>query len=114
MLPVVVPLALWPLAVSGLHLSASGWLALGNVGTFSAFLGLMVWYRALALGGIARVGQLQLLQPVFGLIWAVALLGGPISVPMIAAKRVTLYERSGLRPRGTHSEAEYSQGSVAL
>lgn len=44
----------------------------------------MFWYRGLALGGIARVEQLQLLQPFFGLALAAALLHERVSPIMIA------------------------------
>ena len=37
-------------------------------------VGFVFWYRGLALGGIAGVGQLQLLQPFFGLALAGLLL----------------------------------------
>ncbi|MCV6904481.1 MAG: DMT family transporter [Achromobacter xylosoxidans] len=37
---------------------ASAYLAFGSM-----FLGFFAWYRGLAVGGIARVGQIQLLQP---------------------------------------------------
>jgi drug/metabolite transporter (DMT)-like permease len=33
------------------------------VSIFSMFLGFFAWYQGLSLGGVARVGQLQLLQP---------------------------------------------------
>ena len=44
----------------------------------------------LALGGIASVGQLQLLQPFFGLMLAGWLLGEPIAWTMIAATAVVV------------------------
>jgi len=37
-------------------------------------IGFVFWYRGLALAGIATVGQLQLLQPFFGLFFAALLL----------------------------------------
>ncbi len=40
--------------------------------------------RGLALGGIARVGQLQLLQPCFGLTLAGLLLGETVPLGMVA------------------------------
>ncbi|MNY79977.1 hypothetical protein D3C86_2208440 [compost metagenome] len=43
----------------------------------------MFWYRGLALGGIAKVGQLQLLQPFFGLTLAGLLLHEPVAPGMI-------------------------------
>lgn len=51
------------------------WLAFGYVSVFSMFLGFFAWYQGLALGGIARVGQLQLLQPFMTLVASAALLG---------------------------------------
>ncbi len=42
--------------------SLNGLLALGYLGTISMFLGFFAWNVALAWGGIARIGQLQLLQ----------------------------------------------------
>jgi len=46
------------------------------------------WYHGLALGGIAGVGQLQLLQPFFGLMLAAIVLDEPIAPAMVA---VTLF-----------------------
>ena len=43
----------------------------------------MFWYKGLAQGGIAAVGQLQLLQPFMGLALAAALLNEPVNVAMV-------------------------------
>ena len=45
----------------------------------------MFWYHGLARGGIASVGQLQLLQPFIGLALASLFLGESIAWPMVAA-----------------------------
>ncbi|WP_240506961.1 DMT family transporter [Thermoactinospora rubra] len=45
------------------------------VALISMFLGFLPWYAGLALGGIARAGQTQLLQPLLTLVWAWLLLG---------------------------------------
>ena len=45
---------------------------------WSAFLGFFAWYRGLALGGIAAVGQVQLLQPFLTIFAAALLLGEAI------------------------------------
>ena len=50
------------------------------VGLFSAFIGFFFWYRGIALGGVARVGQVQLLQPFLTLIGAYFLLGESITL----------------------------------
>lgn len=61
------------------------WFSLAYVSVFSMLVGFLFWYRGLALGGIAGVGQLQLLQPFFGLALAALLLGEPVAWTMIAA-----------------------------
>ncbi|MFN3526649.1 MAG: DMT family transporter [Paracoccus sp. (in: a-proteobacteria)] len=60
------------------------WLGLGYVSVFSMLIGFVFWNRGLALGGIAGVGQLQLLQPFFGLMLAGLVLGEPVEGSMIA------------------------------
>jgi drug/metabolite transporter (DMT)-like permease len=39
------------------------------------FLGFFAWYAGLARGGVARIGQVQLAQPVLTLGWSALLLG---------------------------------------
>jgi drug/metabolite transporter (DMT)-like permease len=60
------------------------WLGLAYVSLFSMLIGFVFWYRGLAQGGTAAVGQLQLLQPFFGLALAATLLGEHVSVGMLA------------------------------
>ena len=83
-LPVVAPLSLIlaPATFSGISLPA--WLSLGYVALFSMLIGFVFWYRGLAQGGIAAVGQLQLLQPFFGLALAASLLHEQVSLGMLA------------------------------
>lgn len=66
-------------------IDAPAWLGLAYVSTFSMLIGFVFWYRGLALGGIASVGQLQLLQPFFGLALAGLLLREPVAWSMLAA-----------------------------
>ena len=61
-------------------LSASVFISFLYTGLFSAFIGFFFWYRGIALGGVARVGQVQLLQPFLTLIGAYFLLGEPITL----------------------------------
>ena len=83
-LPVMGPLALAtrPAALEGIGVPA--WLGLGYVSVFSMLVGFVFWYRGLARGGIAGVGQLQLLQPFLGLALAGLLLAEPVAPAMIA------------------------------
>jgi drug/metabolite transporter (DMT)-like permease len=57
----------------GLHASLPSWLGFGYISVFSMFLGFFAWYHGLAIGGVARVSQVQLLQP-FLTLFASALL----------------------------------------
>jgi drug/metabolite transporter (DMT)-like permease len=59
------------------------WVGLAYVSLFSMLIGFVFWYRGLAGGGIATVGQLQLLQPFFGLLLAATLLGEPFTWVMV-------------------------------
>lgn len=83
-LPIMLPLALAYFPVSPGRISTGAWLGLSYVSLFSMFIAFIFWYRGLAQGGIASVGQLQLLQPFFGLILAASLLHENVSIGMLA------------------------------
>lgn len=81
-LPAMAPLAFYtaPATLAGIGWPA--WAALAYVSLFSMLIGFVFWYRGLAQGGIAAVGQLQLLQPFMGLMLAATLLGETVSWSM--------------------------------
>ena len=83
-LPVMLVIAafMWPANFAGIGEPA--WIGLFYVSVFSMLVGFVFWYRGLALGGIAAVGQLQLLQPFFGLMVAALLLKESVSWTMFA------------------------------
>jgi drug/metabolite transporter (DMT)-like permease len=72
-LPLTVPatLLVWP----GEAASPAAWGGFVYVSLFSMWLGFFAWYRGLALGGVMRVSQVQLLQPFLALLAAVPILG---------------------------------------
>jgi len=74
-MPVLLPVTLWLCWTYGVSASAQAWIGFGYVSLFSMFIGFFFWYKGLALGGIARVGQVQLLQPFLTLIGAALILG---------------------------------------
>src|SRR5450830_421720 len=74
-LPVTLPLTIWLGWHYGVQASASTWMAFGYVSLFSMFIGFFFWYKGMALGGIARVGQVQLLQPFMSIIGAALIVG---------------------------------------
>lgn len=64
-------------------ISISAWVGLGYVSLFSMLIGFIFWYKGLSQGGIAAVGQLQLLQPFFGLGFAAVLLHESVNLLML-------------------------------
>jgi drug/metabolite transporter (DMT)-like permease len=60
---------------------AGAWIGFTYVSVFSMFIGFIFWYRGMALGGVARVGQMQLLQPFLTLLGAWALLDEALEWP---------------------------------
>ncbi len=83
-MPLMVALALATLPSSWSAVSGSAWLGFAYVSVFSMLVGFIFWYRGLALGGIAGVGQLQLLQPFLGLGLSAMLLGEAVPWTMVA------------------------------
>lgn len=59
------------------------WGAFAYLGIVSMFLGFFAWYRGLAIGPIATVSQVQLVQPVITIAWAAILLGERIDAVTI-------------------------------
>lgn len=79
-LPVMLPAAAVSWAVAPPKAAGVGaWAGFFYVALVSQLAGFFVWYRGLALGGVARVGQVQLLQPFLTLIAAALLLAEPIT-----------------------------------
>lgn len=88
--PLMVAISIGTLPGSWASIRPVAWVSLGYVSVFSMLVGFIFWYRGLALGGIASVGQLQLLQPFFGLILAAVLLHEPVAWTMIASTAVVV------------------------
>ncbi|WP_284211998.1 DMT family transporter [Methylobacterium brachythecii] len=96
-LPVSLPLVLLWIPAAPLAAPSSAWAGLAYVSLFSMLIGFVFWYRALARGGIAKVGQLQLLQPFLGFGFAALLLGEPIEPAMLAAAAAVVACVAGAR-----------------
>lgn len=70
--------------------SMAAWLALAYLGVFSMFLGFFAWYHGLALGGIPRVSQVQLIQPFLTILWAWPLAGELPTLDVIVAAAIVV------------------------
>ena len=80
--PFVLPVVLWsawPQRALMAQASGAAWLGFAYISVFSMFIGFFFWYRGMALGGVARVGQTQLLQPFLTLLGAALLLNEPLT-----------------------------------
>lgn len=96
-LPILLPIALLTMPVSFDHVGPPAWLGLAYVSLFSMLLGFVFWYRGLARGGIAAVGQLQLLQPFMGLGLAALLLHEKVSWTMLGVTLAAVICVAGAR-----------------
>ena len=108
-LPVVAPLAALGLLLHPpVDPSPAAWLGLAYVSVISMFAGFFAWYRGLAAGGIARIAQLQLAQPMLTLVWSALLLAEHIGPPTIAAG-LAVVAAVALTQRTRHHPAKESR-----
>ncbi|SES06365.1 DMT family transporter [Rhizobium sp. NFR03] len=82
-LPPMLCLALLTMPVSFAGIEPPAIFGLAYVSLFSMLIGFIFWYRGLSQGGIAAVGQLQLLQPFFALALAATVLHEPVTAGML-------------------------------
>lgn len=82
-LPITLPLGWYTAPESLSAIATSSWLGFAYVSVMSMFIGFFFWYRGLALGGTARVSQIQLLQPFMSVLIAWPLVGEPIHLGTI-------------------------------
>ncbi|BCJ54984.1 membrane protein [Actinoplanes sp. NBRC 14428] len=88
--------------------TAGQWLAFSYLSVVSMYLGFFAWYRGLAIGPMTRVSQVQLVQPVLGILWATLLLREPLGGATVAGGlAVVALARGAVRVRGaTRRSAE--------
>jgi drug/metabolite transporter (DMT)-like permease len=84
-LPFMLPACWLNAPIDPNRVPAGAWAGLAYVSAFSMLIGFVFWYRGLALGGIAAVGQLQLLQPALGFAASALVLRETVPPAMLAA-----------------------------
>ena len=93
-LVIAAPVVLVPtLYVIDARLAAApplAWACFAYVSVISMFVGFFWWYRGLALGGIAAVGQVQLLQPFLTIFASAAFLGETIEPETFVAAALVI------------------------
>jgi drug/metabolite transporter (DMT)-like permease len=83
--PITVPIGAVAAASSDLGASGDAWLGFAYVAAISALFGFFPWYAGLARGGVAQIGQIQLVQPLLTLVWSAALLEEEIGAATLIA-----------------------------
>ena len=83
-LPLTVPIAWWLLPADPAAIGLRSWLGFGYVAIFSQYIGFFAWNSGLALGGIARVSQVQLLQTFVTLGIAALVLGEAVGIDTLS------------------------------
>ena len=89
-LPGTLAIALWTAPTQASAAPASAWLAFVYLGLMSQWIGFFFWYKGLAMGGIARVSQVQLIQLFFTLAFAALLLKESIEPAMFVVALLTV------------------------
>ena len=86
-LVLAAPLTIVLTTISAVQQPPSGtpveWLAFAYLAVVSMFLGFFAWYRGLAIGPMAQVSQVQLVQPVMSILWAALILDEQLTWPTI-------------------------------
>jgi drug/metabolite transporter (DMT)-like permease len=84
-LPITLPIGVIAALGSDLHADTDAWLGFAYVSSFSALFGFFPWYAGLARGGVAKIGQVQLLQPLLTLVWSAWLLSEEVNALTLVA-----------------------------
>lgn len=82
-LPLSLPVAVFTLPQDLDHIALKPWLALLYVALFPQWIGFFAWNAGLAMGGIARVSQMQLLQPFITFALAAIFIGETITPQIV-------------------------------
>ena len=112
-LVIAAPFLLFPVAWAYLRHGAEAplqsWLGFGYVAVVSQLMAFVLWYQGLALGGVVRVSQVQLLQPCMTLGVAALLLGESVTPAMVVfalavAASVAVGRRMPIAGAGSRSQ----------
>ena len=106
-LPISLPAAALTMPADLAHIALKPWLALLYVALFSQWIGFFAWNAGMAMGGIARVSQVQLLQPFITFALAAFFNGETITpqivlfaAAVVATVAISTRTRRGRRRRG--------------
>ncbi|WP_346764693.1 DMT family transporter [Rhodococcus sp. HNM0569] len=110
-LVVSLPAMLLVTAAAGVprHATGTEWASFAYLALVSMFLGFFAWYRGLAIGPVATVGQIQLLQPVMTITWSALVLHETIGASVVVgALGVVACAAAAVTARVTHGDSAKS------
>ncbi|MED4002345.1 DMT family transporter [Priestia aryabhattai] len=92
-----------------LHAPLKAWVSLIYLSVVSQFLAYVAWYSGMAMGGIARVSQVQYLQPFLMILFAALFLGESITlftlaIAIIVVFSVVLGKNASVSKKEVHPE----------
>jgi drug/metabolite transporter (DMT)-like permease len=90
MLPIIIPAWLTSFILYPPPLFMEAWLGVFYVGAVSQFFANIPWLIGLSLGGAARIGQVQLIQPFLTLIASYFILGEPLTIGMFSTAAIVI------------------------
>lgn len=104
--PLMIVLTLVAASAQPPAASATQWAAFAYLAVVSMYLGFFAWYRGLAIGPMAQVSQVQLVQPVLTIMWAALLLGEQLTwATVLGGLVVVLCAGVAVRARLDHPAA---------
>ncbi|WP_448061341.1 EamA family transporter [Cellulomonas hominis] len=89
-LPVLGPVLAVDLVRHPPHAPATAWAAVVWMALVGMLGGFIAWYHAMAAGGVARISQMQLVQPLLTIAWSAVLLSEPLPASLLTAGVATV------------------------
>jgi drug/metabolite transporter (DMT)-like permease len=89
-LPLLAPVLLFDVVRATPTSDAAGWACFAYTAAVSMFLGFFAWYRGLTLGGVAKVSQVQLAQPLLTVAESAVLFGQPLEPAVVVTALAVL------------------------
>jgi len=88
--PILILPVFFAIINQGLIASPTAWLGFGYVSIISQFLAFFAWYHGMSIAGVARVSQIQLLQPFLTFFFSALLLGEKITPMMLLTAGIAI------------------------
>jgi drug/metabolite transporter (DMT)-like permease len=113
-LPLALPFLIVDVAHTAPTADAAGWSSFAYTSAVSMFLGFFAWYRGLALGGVAKVSQVQLAQPLLTVAASVVLFGQRLDLAVVVAAVAVLACIAGAQRTRVAASASRPTGPPGL